>query len=264
MYGTHFRKLTDLGIDGCGIKSFDLGNCPDLQHLSFRDNQFAKVDLSQVPHLESIDCSNNPLTEGIDFSVCKKLKTIKAKKSQLTTMDITGLSALTKLEADGNSLTEIKAKDNVALTTVDLTNNKLEACALDNLYRILPQKEKKTTYGKDLLVKGNPGAKTAKNDLAEKKNWTIDQKGDGRGCEQAIGDITDTPAPYAFVNEGKIWIVTPTEGYAATLYSLEGQCLAHQSLPQGPSALAASLPSDTYLVVVEAEGKESTTIKLIL
>ena len=214
--------------------------------------------------MESIECSRNNLTGSIDFSVCPKLKTIKAKGNQLTNINVSGLSFLVKLEVDGNELLEVKAKDNSSLAIVDLTNNKMDACALDDLYRALPKKAQKITVGKDLLVKNNPGAKTAKSSLAEENNWVIDQKGDGTGCEKALEETTSPSTPYAFIHEGEIWVVTPASGYAATLYTLDGKCLSTQSLPYGTVSLSVALASANYLVVVEAEGKEPVTIKVTL
>ena len=140
----------------------------------------------------------------------------------------------------------------------------MDACALDDLYRALPKKAQKITVGKDLLVKNNPGAKTAKSILAEENNWVIDQKGDGTGCEKALEETTSPSTPYAFTHEGKIWVVTPASGYAATLYTLDGKRLSTQSLPYGTVSLSAALASGNYLVVVEAEGKEPVTIKVTL
>ena len=264
MFGTYFKNLEDLRLDGCGLKSFNLQHCPNLRNFSIRDNEFTELDLSILEDLESIECSKNNLTGSIDFSVCPKLKTIKAKGNQLTNINISGLSSLVKLEVDGNELLEVKAKDNSSLAIVDLTNNKMDACALDDLYRALPKKAQKITVGKDLLVKNNPGVKTAKSSLAEENNWVIDQKGDGTGCEKALGELPTSSAPYAFTYEGKIWVVTPASGYAATLYTLDGKHLATQSVPCGTASLSATLASGNYLVVVEAEGKEPVTIKVIL
>lgn len=264
MFGTYFKNLEDLRLDGCGLKSFNLQHCPNLRNFSIRDNEFTELDLSILEDLESIECSKNSLAGSIDFSVCPKLKTIKAKGNQLTNINVSGLSFLVKLEVDGNELLEVKAKDNSSLAIVDLTNNKMDACALDDLYRALPKKAQKITVGKDLLVKNNPGAKTAKSSLAEENNWVIDQKGDGTGCEKALEETTSPSTPYAFIHEGEIWVVTPASGYAATLYTLDGKHLATQSVPCGTASLSATLASGNYLVVVEAEGKEPVTIKVIL
>lgn len=264
IFGTYFKKLEDLRLDGCGLKSFKLQLCRNLRNFSIRDNEFTTLDLSKLKDLESLECSKNSLAGSIDFSVCPKLKTIKAKGNQLTNINISGLSSLVKLEVDGNELLEVKAKDNSSLAIVDLTNNKMDACALDDLYRALPKKAQKITVGKDLLVKSNPGAKTAKSSLAEENNWVIDQKGDGTGCEKALEETTSPGTPYAFTCEGKIWVVTPASGYAATLYTLEGKRLTTQSMPCGTASLSAALASGNYLVVVEAEGKEPVTIKVTL
>lgn len=264
IFGTYFKKLEDLRLDGCGLKSFKLQLCRNLRNFSIRDNEFTTLDLSKLKDLESLECSKNSLAGSIDFSVCPKLKTIKAKGNQLTNINISGLSSLVKLEVDGNELLEVKAKDNSSLAIVDLTNNKMDACALDDLYRALPKKAQKITVGKDLLVKNNPSAKTAKSSLAEENNWVIDQKGDGTGCEKALEETTSPGTPYAFTCEGKIWVVTPASGYAATLYTLEGKRLASQSMPCGTASLSAALASGNYLVVVEAEGKEPVTIKVTL
>ena len=264
MFGTYFKNLEDLRLDGCGLKSFNLQHCPNLRNFSIRDNEFTELDLSILEDLESIECSKNNLTGSIDFSVCPKLKTIKAKKNHLSKIDVSGLPSLVKLEVDGNDLLEVKAKDNSSLAIVDLTDNKMDACALDDLYRALPKKAQKITVGKDLLVKNNPGAKTAKSSLAEENNWVIDQKGDGTGCEKALEETTSPSTPYTFTHEGKIWVVTPASGYAATLYTLDGKRLSTQSLPYGTVSLSAALASGNYLVVVEAEGKEPVTIKVTL
>ena len=123
MFGTYFKNLEDLRLDGCGLKSFNLQHCPNLRNFSIRDNEFTELDLSILEDLESIECSKNNLTGSIDFSVCPKLKIIKAKGNQLTNINVSGLSSLVKLEVERNELLEVKAKDNSSLAIVDLTNN---------------------------------------------------------------------------------------------------------------------------------------------
>lgn len=257
------EKLEDLRLDGCGLKQVDLTPCSNLKNLSVSGNALAALDL-KLSLLESIDCSRNSLASGISFKACPALQTVKAKKCNLTSLDLSGLTKLTKLEASGNKLTAVKLKDNQVLSTIDLTENLLDACALDAFCRALPEKSAKTTYGKDLLVKNNPGAKTAKSDLAEEKRWTIDQKGDGSGCETALESIGEEPLVRAFAHDGLIWIVTPRDGYQIRVYDLMGRSLYAQMGVAGTQALEMALPSGTYLVSVQWGTSLPITQRIVL
>jgi hypothetical protein len=129
-----------------------------------------KLDLSNHPALEKLDCYTNKLT-SLTLSKHPVLKDLACFQNQLTSLDLSGCVALKYLSCSTNQLTSLDLSNNPALEEVDCFSNQLSAEALKDLYGSLQRNE--AEY-KAIKIFNNPGTKAFKKMSVDNNGWSID------------------------------------------------------------------------------------------
>ena len=166
------QGVTEITINTDNIASLEgLEHFPDLTTLvcagsSSQDGGLTTLDVSAFTKLETLDCSNNNLTEiifdsrvrgaqhgsgggpgprsyrgsSLNLSGCTTLRRIDCSGNQLESLDVSGLSLLTYLDCGRNRLTSLDVSGLLLLSYLDCGENNLislnlsGATALDSLY----------------------------------------------------------------------------------------------------------------------------------
>ena len=104
------------------------------------------------------------------------------QNNQLTSFDGTGLSSLTNLDVTNNQIAsflvgDLQLEDRYNYyTALTLSNQQLDAAALQVIYNDLPDGNSYGSYNNTLNVTGNPGAGAGSGtdpSVATSKGWTI-------------------------------------------------------------------------------------------
>ena len=91
-------NLRRLYCSGCGLTTLNVSGCSNLQELYISKNEFTSLEFgTDCPALRMLDCEYN---------------------TRLTSLDVSGLPALTKLECSNTRLTSLDVKENTALRTL--------------------------------------------------------------------------------------------------------------------------------------------------
>ena len=124
--------LRRLFIGSINLKKLDLSNVPSLTILECSDNQLTELDLSHVPNLTELRCSRNQLTE-LDLSNVPNLSRLWCSENQLTELDLSNVPGLTDLSCDGNQLTELHLSNMPNLTVLSCSENQITELDLSNV-----------------------------------------------------------------------------------------------------------------------------------
>ncbi len=127
--------------------------------------------------IKYLDCGNNNLT-SLDVSGCTALTELDCYGNNLTSLNVSGCTALTELGCWSNNLTSLDVSKNTALTYLDCEDNKLTSSALNQIFRDLPQRKTWTEgYGyteqSSIFIYRNPGSETCDKSIAENKGWEV-------------------------------------------------------------------------------------------
>ncbi len=109
--------------DGSGTLSQDERNNATELYV----NQASIKDLTGIelfPNLETLDCKNNQLTR-LDVSQNTKLTKLSCESNQLTSLDLSQNAALTQLDCSGNQLISLNLSQNTGLTRLICSKNQL-------------------------------------------------------------------------------------------------------------------------------------------
>ncbi len=106
------------------------------------------------------------------------IKYLGCAGNNLTSLDVSGCTALTELGCWSNNLTSLDVSKNTALTYLDCEDNKLTSSALNQIFRDLPQGKTWTEgYGyteqSSIIIYDNPGSNTCDKSIAENKGWEV-------------------------------------------------------------------------------------------
>ena len=285
---TQLPNLRELSVTNNKLTSIDLGYLKKLQQFYGSYNKVGKLDTSKNPDLEVLACAAMGLTE-LDLSKNAKLENLTAGKNNYATFpdlsnktsmkwidmedcgmkgfDATIFPKLKFLDLSGNRLTNIDLSKNSLLRKLDLDNNQMDACAINDILFTLPkvQKEDEAT----LQIKGNTGSGTCDNTLLEGKNWNMNVTGDGSGCNtvrlrfeentqgtfKTIVDGKDIPewTPIEKGKEVKIE-ASPIKGYKLVKTMLNGEDVtANKFKIQQYGVLAAVFDVDNGIRDTQAE-----------
>ncbi len=116
----HIRSLA-------GIKWFR-----NLKALGCAYNELTELDVTGNKLLDTLYCSNNPLTTGLDLSKNHQLKQLYCSNNGLSSLDLTQNTALQTVFAHNNNLTQLNVSQNRELTGLYAAFNLLETLDLSN------------------------------------------------------------------------------------------------------------------------------------
>ena len=161
------RSLTSLNCSSCNFTQIETTILPLLTNLTCDGNQIGTLNLTVQTKLTAINCGNNKI-EQLDFSNCTSL------------LDVV---------IAGNPISGGIGFNNCNnLRYVSVNNTKLDACALNAMYRSLrekrPEDDESDLHG-ILLYNNVPGAaKVSNTQIATDKGWMVSVVGDGTGCQE--------------------------------------------------------------------------------
>ena len=148
-------------------------------------------ELTELNCRGSEDASNRSLV-ALDVSGCTALQKLDCAKNQLTALNVQGLTALQELYCENNQLTTLNVQGCTALKSLLCFKNKLNADAVIKIFNDLPIREASDNaeailYAEDEdLIEDNCTDFTQPEDLkkafdgAKAKHWKL-QKADGFG-----------------------------------------------------------------------------------
>ncbi|MBE6317150.1 MAG: BspA family leucine-rich repeat surface protein [Bacteroidales bacterium] len=116
-------NLTNLECASNDLNNFDIYNCTALQNLSCFNNPHLSTiyNLESCTALTHLDCEDCAITELPGVANMTNLQTLWACNNQLTSLNVSSLSQLKKLNVSGNtSLTELDCSE-CNLTLLDVT-----------------------------------------------------------------------------------------------------------------------------------------------
>lgn len=231
------HSLTSLNCSSCNISQIETTKLPLLNNLTCDGNQLKTLDLSALTQLTAINCSNNNI-ENLDFSNCTKLLDVTIASNPIT---------------DGLNFENCNN-----LRYVSVNNTKLDACALNDLYRSLREKrpeDDKNDLNGILLFNNVPGvAEVSKTKIATDKGWMVSLVGDGTGCQK------DDIAKVGVENELIVcltsagWVVSnlPANAREVKLTTYNGQIVARYAV-KAPSVLVKAPQKGVYIISVDGE-----------
>ena len=214
-------KLAHLICYGNTLTTLDVSGCPELVELDAKENALTTLDVTNNPKLVSLNTHNNQLT-ALDVTGLADLEELEAGMNQLTTLDVTHNPLLWSLAVSDNQLTSLDVTHNPQLVRLLCANNKLAtldlgaqasmsyidcagngmtACALNDFYFNLPPYEKPEssqpgmeTFSLWVLYDADAtpnDATHAEHLIATSKGWTVNQEGDGTGCDEVYVVATE-------------------------------------------------------------------------
>ncbi|MDD7318061.1 MAG: leucine-rich repeat domain-containing protein [Prevotella sp.] len=201
---TRLPELRELWITGNKITSIDISNLPKLEEfygsynnvgalrttmntelsvLSCVEMGLTELNLSNNPKLEILTASSNAFEAVPDLTKTPLIRSLDLENTGISSIDLSMLPKLKKLDLSNNRLETIDLTNNLLLTTIDLDYNKFNACAMNDVMFMLPQRTESDEA--ILRMANNEGAATCDNTLLEGMNWSVNFTGDGTGCETA-------------------------------------------------------------------------------
>ncbi len=102
----------------------------NLKALGCAYNELTELDVTGNRALETLYCSNNPLTTGLDLSNNHQLKQLYCSNNGLSSLDLTKNTALQTVFAHNNCLTNLNVSQNLELTGLYAAFNLLETLSL--------------------------------------------------------------------------------------------------------------------------------------
>ena len=205
------RSLTSLNCSSCSFSQIETPKLPLLTNLTCDGNQIGTLDLSAQTKLTAINCSNNKIKQ-LDFNNCVNLLDVVIAGNPING----GISF-----ANCNNL-----------RYVSVNNTKLDACALNDMYRSLrekrPEDENNDLHG-ILLFNNVPGAvEVSRTQIATDKGWLVSNVGDGTGCqEDGVAKVSTESQLYVNATDDG-WIISnlPADAREVLLTTLGGQVVA--------------------------------------
>lgn len=214
-------KLTSLACYGNELSELNIGFCPELQTLDAKGNKLASINVSGNSKLTKLNVHDNALT-SLDVTALTALEYLGAGMNQLSEIDLTQNTKLIELALSDNKLTALDLTANPLLrrllcadnqlavldlsaqqvmSYIDCSNNALTACAVNDFYFTLPQfeKEESPVPGETFALWVQRSTDEQPNDaehaehlIATMRGWTVNQEGDGSGCDEVYVTTRNT------------------------------------------------------------------------
>ena len=211
-------------------------------------DQLAALDVTGLAALEELEAGMNQLTT-LDVTHNPLLWSLSETNNQLTALDVTHNPELMRLQCAINQLSTLDLGAQEAMSYIDCAGNGMTACALNDFYFSLPPYEKPASsqpgmetfslwvlYDEDATPND---ATHAEHLIATSKGWTVNQEGDGTGCEEVyvvakeaengtvrlLNGETELPASGGKVAKGATVSVQaePATGYELSSLRANGQ-----------------------------------------
>lgn len=158
---SHCNKLENIALSGNKLSQLKLGNTENLEILELANNKLTRIDLTKMPKLKSlslrantqissIDLSNNPelmsfaadstAIKEIKVNHLKNLETLNLGATQLTKLDLSGMSALQTVSIERcYTVTEVNFAGSPLLTYILIDGNKLSFDQTEQMAKDLPK-----------------------------------------------------------------------------------------------------------------------------
>lgn len=164
------------------LKAVKFATNSDLEEVELNDNiSLAAIDISAQSKLNTLNVSGCQALSTLKYEMSDAIQWLDVSETNLKKLDVEYLSALLNLNAHNANLTALKLPRSFAkLDAVNVSNNSLDACELNKLYRTLPTVKHSTNR---LVINGNPETTISYTKIATDKGWKVDVEGDGTGCE---------------------------------------------------------------------------------
>ena len=130
------QALITLGIDTDGIVNAQVLTADISVVTSLNVSSKNISDLTGIEafsSLQTLNCNNNLITGSLDLSMLTSLTTIDFDSNQLSSINVTGLTSLTRLSLWINQLTNIDLSTNVNLTYLDCDQNQFSSLNVSTL-----------------------------------------------------------------------------------------------------------------------------------
>ena len=125
------------------LEHIDFHGAPNIGILLISECNFSTLDLSPLPFLYNLYCSNNSLKE-LDLSKTGRLMNLGCENNQLTSLDLSHNPLLEELYCSGNQLTSLDLSHTPKLTKLFIDSNRIEEIDLSHSLNL-----------KELLFGGN-------------------------------------------------------------------------------------------------------------
>ena len=122
--------VTQLDLSGLGLTSLEgLDAFPNLQSLNCSNNSLTELDVSQNPRLTMLSCASNRLT-SLELSANKDLEYLNRNFNRIGSLDLTGHDKLKALFCEMNQMGKLTLTGCTELKTLYCRNNDLEQLLL--------------------------------------------------------------------------------------------------------------------------------------
>lgn len=196
------NNLATLSLTGCtSMKNLDCSVNPKLNTVDFPHSltslncsscNFAQIETTKLPLLNNLTCDGNQIGT-LNLTAQTKLSAINCGNNKIEQLDFSNCTSLLDVVIAGNPISTGIGFDNCKnLRYVSVNNTKLDACALNAMYRSLrekrPEDDESDLHG-ILLYNNVPGAaKVSNTKIATDKGWLVSVVGDGTGCQEEEGN----------------------------------------------------------------------------
>lgn len=281
---THNKQLTEIQADENALSEIDLSQNKQLEELHLAKNKFQTFDLKSrsirelyindnaissmtldAPSLEILCCYANQMSK-IDLSKLPHLNTLSVHSNLLQMIDLTTLNSLEYLWIHNNQLTSLDLSKTPKLLTLECYSNALSEKATYALVKTLPL----ATPDQDatLIIINNPTRdqnvcnKSAVK-IASDKNWHVYDFCEGQegypglpyegSIDTALAQPCDATTPHITIRDRKLSLDGATVDLLVELYDLTGRNLA---ICRGDRPMDLSqIPAGIYCVKVSSLGQ---------
>ena len=224
-----------------------------------------------------LDASNSHLVEANLGVRAQNLKTLRLAQNKIESINLEKVSNSREVLLNNNLLSSIGLRGTEVhnLHALDLSKNKLDACAINDCLMLLPTALTEENPGPNNVVKlaGNPGSTTYDKALLPVANgdggltWKTDVEGDGTGCATAkVFDLSNrengsakllvSGAEVAFEtpiakNSPLVAVLTPKQGYKVASLRFNGKEESANS--SNPNEFSLKLEHNSRLFYTFAE-----------
>lgn len=164
------QAVTSLDLSGQGLTSLEgLEAFPNLETLNCSQNKLTELDVSKNPKLISLYCAYNRLT-SLDVSGHGDLVALNCEMNLLTELDLSGCTSLLSLYCRNNLLKTLELTDNTALEFIETFANQLtsiDVTHLSELNFLHIDHNKLTTLDMSGNLKLEGGGFVARNNMVE-------------------------------------------------------------------------------------------------